>query len=120
MDDATRKLNGYVQDVRKDPAVRGNYMTLGEKIDREKLKSLNEGIEIGKGEGKTDQLAEMICKKLRKGKTLSEIADDLEADEAEIKPVYDIAVEFAPDYALEAVLEGIRKAATKELTTVEG
>ena len=75
-------------------------MTLGEKIDREKMKSLNEGIEIGKA----DHLAEMICKKLRKGKTLSEIADDLEADEAEIKPVYDITVKYAPDYALRLFL----------------
>ena len=61
----------------------------------------------------SDPLKEMICTKFRKGKTLSEIADDLEADEAEIKPMYDIAVKYAPDYALEAVLEEIRKGADK-------
>ena len=101
VDETTRKLNGYVESVRQDPAVRGNYMTLGEKFDQ----TLREGIEIGKG----DQLAELVCKKLQQGKTLPEIIDDLVTPEAVIKPIYDIAAKYAPDYNVESVLEEIHK-----------
>lgn len=97
VDDATSEIDRYVQNVREDPAVRGKYMTFGDKLDREK----REGIIIGDNK----RLIVLICKKLAKGKTISEIAEDLETDEEEIAPIFNIAVRFAPDYDSDLVFK---------------
>ena len=45
-----------------------------------------------------------ICRKLRKGKSVVQIADELEEDEARIKAICDAAEAFAPGYDEEKVI----------------
>ncbi len=67
VDEATKELDEYVGNVRRDPEIRGDYMTFGDRIDWEKKMSLEEGIEKGK--------LEMIAGMLSNGKTVEEIAE---------------------------------------------
>lgn len=57
-----------------------------------------EGIEIGKEIGKEIQRIELICCKLRKGKSPEIISDELEEELDDIQFICDIASEFAPEY----------------------
>ena len=59
----------------------------------------------GKAEGKTLHIIELLCKKIQKGCSISDIADMLEADESTIQRIYDIAIQHAPDYNAEEILE---------------
>ena len=60
--------------------------------------------EEGREEGRYFHLISQICRKLRKGKTVEQIADELEEDEARVKAICDAAEEFAPDYDEEKVM----------------
>lgn len=67
VDDATKELDKYVSNVRRNPEVRGNYMTFGDRIDWEKELSRKEGRE----EGHVDVIEDM----LKNGKTVEMIAE---------------------------------------------
>lgn len=56
------------------------------------------GIRKGIGRGRQQLLIEKICRKLRKGKSLFLIAEELEEEESAIKEIYDAALSLAPDY----------------------
>lgn len=58
-----------------------------------------EGIELGKSFGKMS----LVCKKLRKGKSVEAIAEELEEENSEISDMCEIAKKFAPDYDEEMV-----------------
>ena len=51
----------------------------------------------------------LICKKLRKRKTVDEIADDLEADISLVESVCKVAEQFAPEYDEEKVIAAMPK-----------
>ena len=53
-----------------------------------------------------------VCLKLRKGKEIWQIADELEEDEPRIKAICDAIESFAPDYDEEQVVEWMRKRAS--------
>ncbi|PLT76837.1 hypothetical protein DW865_07830 [Mediterraneibacter gnavus] len=53
---------------------------------------------ISKEEGSTLRLITQVCKKTQKQIPLAEIAEMLEEDISVIQPVYNIAVQSAPDY----------------------
>ncbi|MCR4792261.1 MAG: hypothetical protein K5871_05895 [Lachnospiraceae bacterium] len=95
VDDATKEVDRYVTNVRRDPEIRGNYMTLGDRIDWEKKLSREEGFEL--------HLISGICKKIKRGKSVSEIAEDLDEDEATVSTIYEMALKFAPDYDPEEI-----------------
>lgn len=64
---------------------------------REKLirrDSLEEGI----AQGEILKLISQICRKIRKGKTVAVIADELEEEEAVVERICEVAESFAPDY----------------------
>ena len=63
--------------------------------------------EEGREEGREEQLIIMVCRKLRKGKSVEQIADELEEDEIRIKAICDAAEEFAPNYDEEKVIRSI-------------
>ncbi len=52
-------------------------------------------------------LVQMICKKMRKGRTLETIADELEEEIYVIAPIYEVASKFLPDYDSELVYEEV-------------
>ena len=47
----------------------------------------------------------LVCKKLAKGKNLAQIADECELEENEVRPFYEFAQKFAPDYDPEQVFQ---------------
>lgn len=64
-----------------------------------------EGFLEGQKEGEAYLLAKIVCKKLKKGKQLNEIADELEEEYSVIENIYRAAERFAPDYDVEKVRE---------------
>ena len=67
------------------------------------------GEQAGREEGDIKRILTLICKKLVKGKSLEDIADDLEEKIDDIRPMYEVAVAFSPDYDVEKVYEAYRK-----------
>ena len=65
------------------------------------------GIEIGEAQGRLlgaqQKLVAMVCRKLAKGKTAAQIAEDLEENLEEIEAIVKAAAAFAPDYDPERV-----------------
>jgi len=75
VDDATKELDKYVSNVRRNPEVRGNYMTFGDRIDWEKELSRKEGFEEGRKEALEEGRIDMIEGLLKNGKTVEMIAE---------------------------------------------
>lgn len=71
----------------------------------------NRGIEEGKiqgtTQGKTLNIINLICKKLKKGKSPEIIAQELEEDFAVISPIIEAARKYAPDYDEELIYRDI-------------
>ena len=68
-------------------------------------------MEIGREEGRVAGLEEklimQICKKIQKGRSIEQIADELEEDVETIQPLYDTILRYAPDYNLSNILNEI-------------
>ncbi len=62
-----------------------------------------EAFEDGYTQGETEKLITLICRKKRKSKTPEVIAEELEEDLEQVKRIYDIADEFAPEYDAEKI-----------------
>lgn len=60
--------------------------------------------ERGIKRGRLDSMVLIITKKIKKNKPLSEIASDLEQDEAEIRPIYEAVLKAAPDYDVDHII----------------
>lgn len=67
--------------------------------------ALERGEEIGKEIGQISHCIEQICKKLRKGKSLEAISEELEEPTDTIRPLYELALMFAPDFDSSIVIE---------------
>ncbi len=81
-----------------------------EKFDEGKEEGREEGRAEGRAEGREDHLVRQVCKKLRKGKSIPQIADELEEDEIRIQVICQTAEKFAPDYDEEKVLKAVQAA----------
>ena len=57
-----------------------------------------EGIQQGLQQGEEQKLIELICRKVRKGKALEVIAEELEEEVSTIAPIYEAVLQSAPDY----------------------
>lgn len=66
-------------------------------------------IEESREEGSEKRLIDLICKKLRRGKDVPQITDEVEEDQIRVQMIYDIAERFAPDYDSKQVYEALRK-----------
>ena len=62
-----------------------------------------EGREEGREEGQLKMLITQSCRKLRKGKNASQIAEELEEDLPVIQDIVFAAADFAPDYDPDAI-----------------
>ncbi|MDE6641552.1 MAG: Rpn family recombination-promoting nuclease/putative transposase [Acetatifactor sp.] len=65
--------------------------------------------DLGKAEGETLKLIDLVCRKMVKGKTIEEIAEALEEDVKEVACIYHVAVGFAPNYDREKILQELKK-----------
>lgn len=73
----------------------------------------NDGVEVGKEIGKSQgiefgerrKLVEMVYKKIKRGKSVEEIADDLEEDIEVINPIFNEIEKLGLDKSLEEIME---------------
>ncbi len=56
-------------------------------------------------EGREKHLVELICKKLSKGKTASQISEEVEEKEDYVQTVVDIANKYVPDYDVDKIID---------------
>ncbi len=61
--------------------------------------------EEGYAEGDTGRLVSLICKKLKKGMSVAQIADAVEEDEARVQAIVDVAQKYAPDYDVDKIVQ---------------
>ncbi len=99
--DLTKRIDAEVISARKDRKVRMSYLA----YDLALQKSRNEGWNDGWNDGIEHRLLELICKKLKKGKTNIQIADELEENPENIDRIVNVAQEFAPEYDLKKISE---------------
>jgi|GEM_PF-234982 hypothetical protein len=59
--------------------------------------------EEGFQQGRESALLSMIIKKVKKGKSVAEIASELEEEVADIQPLYDAVAAAAPEYDMEKI-----------------
>ena len=65
----------------------------------------NEGRELGERQ----KIISQVVKKIKKDKSVEEIADDLEEKEMVIAPIYEAALSMKPDYDVEKSMSFLRK-----------
>ena len=70
-------------------------------------KGMQEWLEEKLEEGLELKLVKQVCRKLRKGKTIEQIAEDLEDDVAKIRNICEAAEAFAPEYDEEQVFNKV-------------
>ena len=70
---------------------------------------MEKGIEKGIEKGSERHLIDQICRKLRRGKDVPQIADEVEEDEIRVQLISDIAGRFAPDFDTDQVFEAVWK-----------
>ena len=64
-------------------------------------------IQATRKEGGERLLINQVCKKLRKGMTVSQIASDLEEDEPRIRAIVNISEKYAPEYNCEEIFRDV-------------
>ncbi len=64
-----------------------------------------EGKKEGRKEGKIEGKIELVSRKLARGKTPEEIAEDLKIDLSEVQHICGATEKHAPDYDTEKILE---------------
>lgn len=69
--------------------------------------ALMEGRAEGRAEGRQQTIIMQVCKKLKKGKNVEQIAEALEEEVSYIERIYQVAQKYAPDYDEEKVYKEI-------------
>ena len=80
-------------------------------FDAEKQRKFDR--EEGREEGSVIRLIVQIQKKVGKTKTLNVIADELESDEVEIRPLYEAVMKYGADARPEEILRKIQEGINK-------
>ena len=86
-DGFTERLEQRVVEIRRDTEWRDGYMTLEMKMDEKYEQGLEEGLTKGIEQGYDERLYDLIRKKLEKGKSISQIADECEESEDTIRKI---------------------------------
>ena len=115
----TRRIDRLVEEARKDGKLQMDYIPYELALDRYRKEGVKEGRKEGIKEGRKEGIKEgdlkrlivQIRKKIIKGKSMAEIADDLETNEAEIRPVYEAITESGTDTEPETILQNLVLAA---------
>jgi hypothetical protein len=102
---ALKNILGMVDIVKRDSEVSLEYMKI---FEREEM-LVKQGWRQGLSEGRRDMLISQVCRKLSKGKSPSEIAEDLDEDEDVIRDICRTVKEFAPEYDLDKIMEKRRR-----------
>lgn len=105
---------GILEDFLKENRAEVVSMSIFEFDEEKELKLIREdeyeyGFENGQEEGRRRHLIEGICKKLRKGKDVETIAEELEEEINIVEEIYEVAKNFAPEYDVEKILKAEQK-----------
>ena len=84
-DSYTENIRNQVKIIREDDDWRENYMTIEMKMDQK----YEQGRKIGRNEGEVSKEKELIERWLKKGRTIAEIAEDLDRTEESVRHLYD-------------------------------
>ena len=107
-EDMTAEEKGKILTEEYDIEIDDNF---GEEMSH--MCNLGEGIrENALEEGRERGSIELICKKLRKGKTPDTIAEEAEEDLEKIQRICEVAAPFAPDYDSDKVYKAWEKETT--------
>ena len=101
-------IHEQVKKIKLSEKMGVKYMQRWEEIAYARQEGRLEGRQDGKTEGETLKLIKLICKKMKKGKNPAEIAEDLEEEIESILPIYDLAMESAPEYDCEKIYGKLR------------
>lgn len=109
----TKALDESVITARGSAVWRKEYMTLEMEIRHAAHVAREEGFAEGReegrakghSEGETSRLVNQICKKLKKGLPVVQIAEAVEEDEARVQAIVDVANKYAPDYDVEKIVQ---------------
>ncbi len=71
-------------------------------------RGMEEGHKEGREEGGVWKLIQMTCKKLQRGKSVEEIAEELEETPEEIERICRAACAFAPEYDCDKIMQALR------------
>lgn len=71
-------------------------------------KGIERGISQGINRGKYEKLVEQVCKKLKKGYNVKQIADMLEEEEVTIQQICEVAEKYAPEYDVKTILKELK------------
>lgn len=63
------------------------------------------GKAAGKAEGEIMKLISLVSKKINKGKSVAEIANELEEEEDNIAFIYNIASKYCPEYETDKIYD---------------
>ncbi|MFG6328923.1 MAG: hypothetical protein K1W06_05520, partial [Lachnospiraceae bacterium] len=77
----------------------------GKVLDYEAKTILRAGVEIGMEKA----LVFMVVKKIKKGKDIGTIAEELEEDKEKIGKIFYAAIETAPDYDIDKICDDLDK-----------
>ena len=102
-----RELHKMVTQVKCDKEVGLAYMKAYELEQRLLRQGREEGRAEGLGIGEERKLLNQIIGKLKKGKSILEIAEALDEDEESISRRVEIVGRHAPEYDLEAILDEV-------------
>lgn len=111
-------LKKFFQEHREE-VVRMSIWEFNEELYREALREdaledglaqgLEQGFEQGRAEGLQEGIlrerVELVCRKLRKGKSAEQIAEELEERKEDLQPMIDTAEKFAPLYDADSIIQ---------------
>ena len=102
-----RELHEMVTQVKCDKEVGLAYMKAYELEQRLLRQGREEGREEGLTRGEEKALLNLIIEKVKKEKSVPEIAEALERDEASVARCVEIVSRYAPEYDLETILDEV-------------
>ena len=93
-DNRIKKLDEVVKEVRQS-----------EEWEAVRMNILEIGIMQGMEQGADRKIIDQVCKKLKKGKTVSCIAEELEESLEGIEIICEVAKKYAPNYDIDKICE---------------
>lgn len=94
--------------------VHGLQLRILEEFDKGREAGIEAGMKAGMKAGELKKLIQQTCRKLQKGKTALQIADELEEEFSVIEKICDAAQEFAPDFDSDKIFEKIKEDSISE------
>jgi len=108
-DSFVKSLDAQVAGIKLDREWRSEYMLLELMLEKERkyghAEGLAEGLAAGITAGETKHLITQCVRKLRKGRSEEQIADELETDISLVISIVAVAGEFAPEYNTDQIYD---------------